>query len=117
VIELTLVLKDFVEFKDLDAKVQEKLLNKVKSDLLTDISGSSLDEVRIMCGDEVADAVEKAWNDAEDMQTPWFFCKYLMDHEVVRNFIDEEAMQSVKSYYWHKEDHTKILKEYVEIAA
>jgi hypothetical protein len=26
-------------------------------------------------------------------------------------------MQSVKSYYWHKEDHTKILKEYVEIAA
>lgn len=114
---MTLVLKDYVEFKELDAKIQENILNRAKSDTLTEISGSDVEEIRLIYGDEVADAVDKAWDKAEDMQTPWFFTEYLMDSELIRDFINEDAIQYAESYYWHKNGHVNIPKAHVEIAA
>jgi len=46
--------------------------------------------------DPLADAVEKAFNKAENDEVPWFVTDYLMQNAIVKNFINTEGLQTAK---------------------
>lgn len=113
---MTLILKDFVEFKDLNEELQETIILEAKSGIITELMYMSEEMVEGVYGEEAKIAFHQAVESAESMQTPWFLNEYLYDHDIIKELVEAEAQDWVNGFYWHISGDHKIDKEYVSAA-
>ena len=110
---MTLALKNFVEFKDLNEELQKKIIAETKNDIIIRLMYMDDDQVERFYGEEAMIAFHQAVEDSESMQTPWFFHEYLYDHDIIRQLVEAEAKDIVERFYWHISGDHMIDKEYV----
>jgi len=113
---MTLTLKDFVQFNELEPELQETITAEAKSDIITELMYMNEEMVEEVYGEEIKIAFHQAVESSESMHTPWFLHEYLYDHDIIKELVEAEAKDWLERFYWHISGDHKIDKEYVSVA-
>jgi 5-formaminoimidazole-4-carboxamide-1-beta-D-ribofuranosyl 5'-monophosphate synthetase len=108
------VLKDFVSFDKLPGEEQEKLIKKQVNKTLLEMIEISEEQAKLLLPADVFEELIKCDKEMEELQTPWFIGKRLLESPTVKNFVEGAARKQLEELLFHSKSGFSVPKCYTE---